>query len=245
MMLYVYAVTDRPEAPLPSRTGLDDGELVQIVWRDLAAVASLHGGGALAASEDALWRHEAVAESLMDDRVVLPIRFGTLLPSRQEVGDGLRRAYSRLVADIERLRGHVEIGVRLWTAGQTGEPAVAAEHDNGARRGTGSAYLWAKVARERTLRARREARLRMVRDYSGQNDEEARESRFDDDPDDPRGSSAAFLVPRDRVAPFRDLVNRAADAHPDVALLCTGPWPPYSFVSADELAASRNERFHA
>lgn len=244
-MLYVYAVTDRPEAPLPGQAGLDDGELVQIVWRDIAAVASAHGGGPLPASEDALWRHEDVAESLMDDRVVLPIRFGTLLPSRQEVGDGLRRAYSRLVRDIERVRGHVEIGVRLWTAGPTGDAVIATEHGDGAGEGPGSAYLRAKVARERTLRARREARLRMVRDVCGQLMAQARESRFDDDPDDPRGVSAAFLVPRDRVAPFRDMVNQAAEAHSEVALLCTGPWPPYSFVSADALAESRDDRFHA
>ena len=31
-------------------------------------------------------------------------------------------------------------------------------------------------------------------------------------------------------AAFIRLVDRLSRVHPDVALLCTGPWPPYSFV---------------
>ena len=40
-MIYVYAITDRPEAPLPRQLGLQDAELAKIVWRDIAAVESI------------------------------------------------------------------------------------------------------------------------------------------------------------------------------------------------------------
>jgi hypothetical protein len=41
----------------------------------------------------------------------------------------------------------------------------------------------------------------------------------------------AYLVDQRAVARFRGVVERLQLTHPDVAILCTGPWPPYSFVN--------------
>ncbi len=43
---------------------------------------------------------------------------------------------------------------------------------------------------------------------------------------------AAYLVDTQRVGAFRAEVERQQAEHPDLAVLCTGPWPPYSFVAA-------------
>jgi hypothetical protein len=40
------------------------------------------------------------------------------------------------------------------------------------------------------------------------------------------------LLPR-----FRTEVQRLQRTHPDVAVLCTGPWPPYSFVDGAHVRA--------
>jgi len=45
-----------------------------------------------------------------------------------------------------------------------------------------------------------------------------------------RPQGGAYLVERDAVPGFTAAVERLQEAHPDVAILCTGPWPPYSFV---------------
>jgi hypothetical protein len=45
---------------------------------------------------------------------------------------------------------------------------------------------------------------------------------------------AAYLVERANVARFRALVERLQQQHPEIAVLCTGPWPPYSFVGSGE-----------
>ena len=42
--------------------------------------------------------------------------------------------------------------------------------------------------------------------------------------------SASYLVDRDSVEEFRAAVAALDDEHADVTLVCTGPWPPYSFV---------------
>jgi hypothetical protein len=40
----------------------------------------------------------------------------------------------------------------------------------------------------------------------------------------------AYLVERERVGAFSETVDRLQRANPDLALLLTGPWPPYSFT---------------
>ena len=44
-------------------------------------------------------------------------------------------------------------------------------------------------------------------------------------------SHGAYLVDERAVEPFRGVVERLQLSHPDTAILCTGPWPPYSFVN--------------
>ena len=41
---------------------------------------------------------------------------------------------------------------------------------------------------------------------------------------------AAYLVDRDGSAGFAAAVATHQRAHPHLRLLCTGPWPPYSFA---------------
>ena len=247
-MIYVYAVTDRPAQPLPSQRGLRGQKPSKVVWRDIAAVVSACDGAAPSASADEVWRHEAVVESLMSDCTVVPMRFGTLAPSRQHVGDILCQKYRALAEDIERVRGHVEIGMRFLTtidvdAGADRPPACNGFQLSGT--GPGSAYLRERVAKERHSRERRRGKLRLVRGVYDRLAIHAHESRFDEGGDDRRGIAAAFLVPRNRIAAFREIVGAVADANPGVALLCTGPWPPYSFVGTALYATNRSGTRHA
>jgi hypothetical protein len=46
--------------------------------------------------------------------------------------------------------------------------------------------------------------------------------------------NAAYLVDRDRVEEFRSRVEALADEIEGAAIVCTGPWPPYSFTSDEE-----------
>ena len=164
MTLYVYAITDRPDEPLPDQPGLEGAKLVQVVWRDIAAVVSAHGGALRQVDADDVWRHEEVIESLMIGRAVLPARFGTLL-SRRQLDDTLCRAHSALVRDIERVRGHVEIGVRFLPIADP-ETTTRAPSDISAGHGAspGTAYLLTKLSEERDLRNKRHGRLELVRE---------------------------------------------------------------------------------
>ena len=255
MMFRVYAITDRPDEPLPNLLGVENEITSHIVWRDIAAVVGARGAGRAAPTADELWRHEEIVELLMATRTVLPVRFGTFLPSEQDISVVLSRAYAALVQDIARVRGHVEIGMRFIinleqrTEGRTGctrlriqaapgnkchlaRPLSGPSGSPGNRRGT--AYLQGVLARQREVRDGRRDWLRTVLKVHEALAADARASTLNDARDDRPDIAAAFLVSRDRIASFRRRVNQAAQEHPELALFCTGPWPPYSFVNGSE-----------
>ena len=45
--------------------------------------------------------------------------------------------------------------------------------------------------------------------------------------------SGTYLVDRDHVVEMVDHVRATAREHPDLGILCTGPWPPYSFTGGE------------
>jgi Gas vesicle synthesis protein GvpL/GvpF len=51
-------------------------------------------------------------------------------------------------------------------------------------------------------------------------------------PRPPEVLRAAYLVDRDAVGAFTARVAELEAAEPDAQILCTGPWPPYSFSEA-------------
>ncbi len=111
--------------------------------------------------------------------------------------------------------------------------------------GPGAAYLRERVAKERHSRERQRGKLRLVRDVYDKLASHAHDSRLDDQPEDRHGIAAAFLVPRDRMTAFQEIVSDVAAANPQLALLCTGPWPAYSFVGAGPHATNQSEARHA
>jgi hypothetical protein len=44
-------------------------------------------------------------------------------------------------------------------------------------------------------------------------------------------------VQTDTVPAFRDEIERLQRGHPELTIVCTGPWPPYSFAAVPAEAA--------
>ena len=48
--------------------------------------------------------------------------------------------------------------------------------------------------------------------------------------------TAAYLIERGQVDVFRAALETLEKDHPDLGVVCTGPWPPYSFALAEGAA---------
>jgi hypothetical protein len=218
-VLYLYGISDSPSRP--DITGLQGAPLAGDGRQGLFAIWSEHDGQPFDPDETALWDHERVVEALLGEGTVLPMRFGSWLPDRNAVLDLLEQRRSEFERGLDRVRGAVEIGVRALVHGEQAEPAPALA---GADR-PGTAYMLARLGEEKRsaaialhihepLVALSRASVTRTKSLS-------------------ESVNTAYLVARDDVAPFRATVEKLDDTLEEATIVCTGPWPPYSFTPSE------------
>jgi len=207
-VIELYAITDNPGPPLPDLAAL---ELVPV--DGLAAVCAPAGEADVSA--DALWHHEEVVEALMADRDLLPVRYGTRLEDEHAVTRAVEERRDELAAALDRVRGAIEVSVRVLPSGDAGRAAVPDAAG-------GAEYLRQRADEQAsqagTVRAVSEPLAALARASTTSN------------PRPPELLRAAYLIERDAVEPFTAEVARLQRAHAELSILCTGPWPPYSFT---------------
>jgi len=114
MSKYVYGVVPASAAPRVGSSGIG-GSAVEMVSGDGAAalVSDVPGDDELVAGRDELMVHARVLEEAFTEVVVLPMRFGVVMPGE----DGVRRELldrhrDELLSQLERFDGKVELRVR-------------------------------------------------------------------------------------------------------------------------------------
>ncbi|MBM3474238.1 MAG: GvpL/GvpF family gas vesicle protein [Armatimonadetes bacterium] len=237
-MIWLYAVTDRPEAPLPPVRGIEAEELSAIACDAIAAVVSRCARQPMPPTEANVLTHEAVLECLMSDRTVLPARFGCVASDERCARDALVDRYTWCLEALRRLRGRVELGVRiLWDPGteegqaSTRRPQPPGGRPDGSPPGSGRAYLLARLDEERQWEAQRSRAQALASAVHEPLAELAAESSYRLLVTPRMVLAGAYLVECSRVDDFRRRAQDLAFSRPDLDLLCTGPWPPYSFVT--------------
>ncbi len=232
--VYLYAIVDHDAVLKTPVAGFAGVAVTLLPVQAVAAVISPVEMEMLKDTAAAALVHEEVIERLMAERRVLPVRFGAVFSSKERLTAALEKRQAVLIADLERLDGQVEVGVRLLWDGEARRAAIGAavQTDDALKGGgPGSQYLrerMQEVAIERRLRqqaatlaARCEAVLRPLAT--------ALHVRVLTTGQIP--VSIACLVKRDAVATLVDAVAALHDLEPDTRAVCTGPWPPYHFVS--------------
>jgi len=211
----MYAIAEPPFTIAPL-TGLEGAPVRVIADGELAAAVSDCTSSDVVASEDALWLHETVVEKLMAGVTLLPMRFGSVLADDNAVRALLADERDDLLAGLRRVHDAVEVAVRVtWEA----------EADR--RDPTGTAYLVNRL--ERTRRAMDVAE-RMDATLS----EMARASKRRVATSPALVLTCAYLVDRARLEEFRERVEDLGGELDRVSVMCTGPWPPYSFAAAED-----------
>ncbi len=208
-MIELLAITDDPREPAPPLRAVRCGSLSVLC-------APAETGQADA---DALWRREALLEQLMEERELLPVRYGTRVPDEAAAAAAVAGQAGALAGLLDRVRGAVELAVRARAA-ESADPSRAPDPADPPRGPSGREYLRARIAGERAAHRIHEPLAALARDSVRQGG--------------PELLRAAYLVDRNAVEPFVAEVRRLQHEHPDIAILCTGPWPPYSFSSAQE-----------
>jgi hypothetical protein len=188
--------------------------------------------------------HAVVAALVARGDAVLPLRLATVYPDEHHARQALdtRRAY--FLSLLDRLTGHVELGVKIYAAPDITPPEPDTDAGQAAPTGlgVGRAYLAIRRRRQR----RNEEAWRTVAQAAAHLTRTAGTLAVDRVAHTPqRGSLAgpapgtnvgndAYLVPADRVDAFRTGVLAAAEGIPGLRVEVSGPWAPYSFALRPE-----------
>lgn len=213
-MIYLYAITE-PHAALPEAPGLEDRPLRLVRAHEVAGLYSEHERAAFEPDAATLWRHDEVVEAAMADGAVLPARFGTTFADPSALSDVLERDQPQLRRALDRVRGCVELAVRVSA------PAPPTDDPHGGRE-----YVEARLARRRELGALTARTLVPLSEH-------AVSSRHSGPTGDSSTLTASYLVRTGEVRRFAEQVRQLADRHEELSVSCTGPWPPYSFVGGE------------
>jgi hypothetical protein len=197
----------------PGVSGIDGAPVRTELVDGLAALVSEHD--AVEASDEAVLAHARVVEAVAaSNDAVLPARFGGL---HQDV-QALRQAVSartELADALERVRGCVELGLRVF-----GDPTPTGPAASGA------AYMRGRLEQRRLLQGLahelHEPLAHLCRDSTVVVGATPRLL-----------LTAAYLVERGQVEAFRAALETLETRHSDLGVVCTGPWPPYSFAIAE------------
>ena len=213
MSLLVYAIAEADGLVVAGR-GLDDHPLRAVTDGPLLAVVSDHHGSDPEPTAAALGAYELSVRRLMEDGAILPAQFASVLEDEAAVRALLRERRDDLLARLQGVRGAVEIGLRAsWRDASALSDVLPP---------SGTSYL-----RDR-LELRQNARR--VASQLDPLAALARSSRRALAPRPDLPVLDAYLVDRGRVREFVALVEQLDDRLDDVELVCTGPWPPYSFT---------------
>lgn len=258
--IYLYAVVAGQSTHDVGSIGLPDGTtpVFSVAGNGLSAIVSRYNGAPFTDLPRAevltrLLIHQQVLEHITASSPVLPIKFGSMLDSTDEVIALLARYHSRLIAALEDVGDSVEIDLSAtWDVDAVlqeiaREPALAqlaaSAEGSSSEETLGTRVQIGKLAQEILERRREELRRRLVGDLVRY----TRDAEPNPIPSDDVVLNVAFLVERAELRAFEGAVDRLGDELGDrLTFRYVGPLPPYSFATveiarpnSDEIEAAR------
>jgi len=212
-VIYLYAIAEELDE-LPDVRGIEDAPLARREVDGLDLVVSEHERASLETTEEAVLAHARVVEALVGrSAALLPARFGRGFGDERALDEAIRGRAATLREALAQVRGCVEVGLRV----------VGEEPSRPAEAPSGRAYMQARLARaEETERLARELHEPLAALARASTRTVAATPRL--------VLSGAYLVEPSEVEAFRRRVAELEAEHPRLTLVCTGPWPAYSFA---------------
>jgi gas vesicle protein GvpL/GvpF len=236
---YVYCII-RTKDPLRFGAvgiGAEPTDVHTISHRELAAVVSDTPIEVFDATRENVLAHERVNEMVMKKHTVIPMSFGTVFKTRDDIVELLRAAYDAFVDVLKKMDDKLEFGLKvLWDRDAVVRQIESEDED--VRRlkdeissQQGSTYF-ARMQYGRLMDSALEARSeKYVTDIFEQLRPVSVASRANKPIGDKMIMNAAFLVARDKEAAFDARVKQIGAKLDSLTFKYTGPWPPYNFVN--------------
>jgi hypothetical protein len=236
---YVYCVIESAD-PLrfgPIGIGAAPSDVYTVHYRNLAAVVSDAPLEVLDSTRENVLAHERVNETVMREHTVIPMSFGTIFKTREDIVELLRSAAEAFGDVLTKMQNKLEFGLKvLWDRDQAIREVEGEDEDisrlkkeiSGQKGPTYFARMQYGRLIDTALQTRSE---RYVADILEQLREVSVASRINKPIGDKMIMNAAFLISRDHEQAFDAKVKSIASRFDKLTFKYTGPWPPYNFVN--------------
>jgi hypothetical protein len=236
---YVYCVikSARPLSFGLLGIGPDPAEVHTVHYRDIAAIVSTTPMVVQDPTKDNVLAHQRVNETVMQQHTVIPMSFGTVFKTDDDIIELLRSAYDAFTDVLNKMQDKFEFGLKvLWDRDQIIREIQDEDEDIRRLKGEissqkGSTYF-ARMQYGRLIDAALQARSeRYVSEiFEGLRDVSVA-SRSNKPIGDRMIMNAAFLVSRALEHSFDTRVKDIGQRYDKLTFKYTGPWPPYNFVN--------------
>jgi hypothetical protein len=238
---YVYGIIQGGQPATFGKTGIGGaGESVYTVHHgDVAAVVSKTSVFIFDPTRENALAHEHVIETVMKTHTIIPMSFGTVFRTDQDIKEVLKSIYPSLKDVLKQMSGKLEFGLKVtWDRDRVIEELkrdheeIHRFHIELTKKHLQSTYF----ARMQLGRMIDKALAERSADYVREIYDALRSicvaSRDNKPIGDKMIMNAAFLIERNREADFDNAVNKVAQKFSDrLNFKYTGPWPPYNFVN--------------
>jgi len=236
---YVYCIIEAAESLRfgPVGIGAEPSEVYTVHYKNLGAVVSDAPLEVLDSTRENVLAHERVNETVMREHTVIPMSFGTVFKTREDIIELLRSAAEAFGDVLNKMQNKLEFGLKvLWDRDQAVREVESEDEDisrlkkeiSGQKGPTYFARMQYGRLVDAALHARSEryvaAVLEELRDVSVA-------SRINKPIGDKMIMNAAFLISRDQEQAFDVKVKSIASRFDKLTFKYTGPWPPYNFVN--------------
>ncbi len=223
MLHYVYGIVDGSTIERPIPYGHEGDEISLLQVNGLAAAVSRSTRTSLEASGENVWRHEKIINSLMKPHSVLPMRFGMICKA-DELTSLIRARYVALRADLAKVRGKVEMALRIKIATYQDSKERKNHVTNSKEKISGMAFLLDRMESIKRTKSEEE----FIRDVKAHLETLTSATVWLDHQKRNEPIKVSCLVEREYVPAFISALKKLN--RPDISLSCTGPWAPYSFI---------------
>jgi hypothetical protein len=111
---YIYGIIQEPGAIKFGFSGVGDAEVYTINHRELAAVVSDTALEEIDPTRKDVRAHTVVQDELLKNCILLPMGFGMIADSKDDVLKLLEKNYHRLTRELVRLAGKVEVELKVF-----------------------------------------------------------------------------------------------------------------------------------
>ena len=237
---YVYCIIrlDRPRDF--GEIGIGGSKRVYTVHvRDLAAVVSETPIVIYDPTRENVLAHEFVNETVMREFTVIPMSFGTVFRSEDDVSELLRSTYQAFNDVLDKMQDKIEFGLKILWDREKVIANIERENDEIRRlkdeigRNAASSTYFARMQLGRLVEAAlEETGNHFVADVHDRLKQVAVASRSNKVIGDRMILNAAFLVERASERAFDERVKEISRQYEELLTFkYTGPWPPYNFVN--------------